>query len=77
MNIKGKEKFLTIHIENYFFGDLEFKDGLPITRKNNEDYHGYGMKSMRMIVEKYEGCLTTTTINDIFHLNILIPIKYD
>ena len=57
--------------ENYYAGDLTFRDGLPVTTKADKDYHGFGMQSIRMIVRKYEGELNTYTSDGVFHLNIL------
>ena len=46
---------LTQLLENYYNGSLRFSSiGLPITTKENTDYHGFGMLSIKMIVEKVE-----------------------
>ena len=42
-----------------------------ITTKDNKDFHGFGMKSIKMIVDKYHGDMNITKRNDIFSLNIL------
>lgn len=65
---------LIIHVENYFRGDLELKDGLPVTSKDT-NYHGFGMLSMKRIAEKYGGELTVSLKGDIFNLDIIIPFK--
>lgn len=64
--------FAVVHIENYFDGSVEFKDGLPKTRKD-ENYHGFGMKSMKFIAEKYGGDIITFVREDVFVLEILLP----
>lgn len=74
LNVRCLNNFLAIHIENYFDGVLNFTDGLPETSKDSSGFHGFGMKSMRMIAEKYDGYLTASTENQIFHLNIMIPV---
>lgn len=61
-----------IRIENYFDGTIELKEGLPQTQKDTR-YHGFGVKSMFMIAEKYGGALSVTLSNDIFCLDVLIP----
>lgn len=44
---------------NYFSGTRRMEDGFPVTTKTEEEgFHGYGMKSMRLIAEKYGGSLT-------------------
>ena len=69
--VKSQGDMVIIQEDNYFHGSLTFRDGLPLTTKKNTDYHGFGMRSIRMIVQKYEGQLTTYANGDIFHLNIL------
>ena len=53
----------------------EFADGLPKTTKSDSSIHGYGMKSVRMICDKYGGEFTITVKDDLFTLNMLFPIK--
>ena len=69
--VKAKDNLLLIQEENYFDGKLEFADGLPITTKGDTTYHGFGTKSIKMIVNKYGGELTTYVTDDIFHLSII------
>lgn len=69
-----QNKLLTIQIQNYFNEKLEFEDGLPKTTKKNKQIHGYGMKSIQYNVEKYNGIITVNTEEDIFMLQIFIPI---
>ncbi len=74
--IKNVGDFASIHLYNYCPKKPKFKDGLPLTTKDNRKHdHGYGMKSMRLIAEKYGGTLTTGFENETFNLDILLPIK--
>ena len=70
--VRGVNGFLTVHVENYFEGELELKNGLPVTEKN-KDYHGYGMRSMARIAEKYGGELTVSVDGKKFNLDIVMP----
>lgn len=72
--IKGTESMVSVHIENYFDGELTLRGGLPITSKGDSDYHGFGMLSMKTIVEKYGGNIAVEVTGKIFNLNILFPI---
>ncbi|MDE7167524.1 MAG: ATP-binding protein [Clostridia bacterium] len=72
--IKVKNGMLIIQEENYFDGQLDFKDGLPQTIKDDKNYHGFGMRSIKMIVHKYDGELTASVADDIFHLNIIFSL---
>lgn len=71
LSVKTKDNLLLIQQENYFEGNLEFVDGLPITTKGDDSYHGFGTKSIKMIVKKYGGELTAYVTDDIFHLSII------
>ena len=74
LNVHTVKKFVSIKIDNYFKGELNFSgDGLPKTTKHDTNYHGYGMKSIAAIVEKYDGVLKVIVQNDIFILSIAFP----
>ena len=71
--IKPKGNMLHIHQENFFEGKLEFSEGLPQTTKENKLHHGFGVKSMQEITERYGGKLRINTADNIFKLDILLP----
>ncbi|HEY8423218.1 MAG TPA: ATP-binding protein [Clostridia bacterium] len=73
--IKESKGFVSIHIRNYFQGEITFENGLPVTTKQDVRFHGFGTKSIKMIVEKYKGVLSFNVEGDIFNLNILIPVQ--
>ncbi len=62
---------LSIHMENPYTGTVEMRDGLPQTQ-NDPDYHGFGMRSMQRITEKYNGSLTVQPKDGLFLLDILL-----
>lgn len=72
--VKSKDNLILVQEENYFNGTRRFEDGLPLTTKEDKDSHGFGMRSLRMIVKKYGGELTTSVTGDIFHLNIIFSL---
>lgn len=72
--ISANESFLCIQTNNYFEGDMHIVDGLPVSTKKNPAYHGFGIKSMKHLAEKYGGTLCTSLENRIFLLQIVIPI---
>lgn len=69
------DEFISIHIENCFKGTLKNVDGLPKTSKGDELFHGFGMKSMRSVAEKYSGNMSYKVEDDMFQVDVLIPIK--
>ena len=73
--VKNMMSFVSINVENYFEGQIELdKQGIPKTTKNNVQYHGFGMKSIKLIINKYHGDLKIVTDDDIFSLCILFPL---
>ena len=65
---------LLIHVENPYQGGITFEDGLPQTTKADNRYHGFGMRSMRMIAEQYDGVLTANADDGVFSLDVLLPL---
>lgn len=66
--------FLMIRFENYNECPLEMKNMLPVTTKKNKEYHGFGLKSIQKVAEKYDGTVTIHEEDKWFHLRILIPL---
>lgn len=74
LRVAAQKGFVLIQVENYMEDTLEFKENLPVTRKKNKDYHGYGLKSMRYVAQKYNGTMTVGEDNHWFELKMLLPI---
>ena len=74
LTVSQEGYFVNIHAENYYCDKLTFTDGLPETTKLDTVYHGYGLKSIRMLVQKYDGSLKISTNEDRFVLDILFSI---
>lgn len=72
--VKRQGGFLSIHEENYFSGTVREQDGQLLTTKSDRQYHGFGVRSMRQIVDHYDGSLSFVTEGNIFKVNILLPI---
>ena len=76
LNVRKIKNFVTINIENYFEGNIVFDEkNLPITTKSDKNFHGFGLKSIRYIVEKYKGNIEINTTKETFRLSILLPLK--
>ncbi len=76
LKIHTVNNLLTINIRNSFDGSVIFDEsGLPKTTKEDSSYHGYGVKSISMIVDKYDGNVSFKTNNKMFSVNILIPLQ--
>jgi len=75
LNVSVVEHFLRISCENYFTKEVKFKDGIPLTTNEEKQNHGIGSKAICYIVDQYDGSTIFTHRNDIFSVNIAIPIK--
>lgn len=70
VSIWAKNGLVMIQMENYYEGTLSMQDGLPITSKGSRINHGFGLKSIRTTVEKYNGHMTLHTGEQLFVLRI-------
>jgi hypothetical protein len=70
-----KEKLVLIRFENYLEKDLKFEGGFPLSTKINRNEHGYGIKSIKKIISKYNGTMRINAENNWFCLYLLIPFK--
>ncbi len=62
----------SIFISNYYEGKINLDyNGIPKTTKVNNGYHGYGLKSIKLIVEKYHGDFKIDIKDNIFIIQIL------
>lgn len=75
LSVRMRAGFLMIEEENFFEGELRFDDGLPVTSKADKTYHGFGMQSIRMLTERYEGDIQLESEQGIFKLSIMLPIQ--
>ena len=71
-NISVDDEKIKIEIEN-FSGDVKLSDGY--TSKKNKTEHGYGLKSIKSAIEKYNGEITTAYNNSIFTLSLTLGNK--
>ena len=75
LNVHTQKGFLLVRMENPFVGELRFRNGLPLTTSGDEENHGFGMTSIRLIAEKYGGSISTRAESNVFYLNILFPVQ--
>lgn len=75
ISVSKYKNFVMFAVENYYDQNIVFDEELPITTKDNVDLHGYGLKSIKYTVEKYDGMLDVKHQNNWFELKILIPLN--
>ena len=69
-----KNNLLFVTLKNYTKNKPIFIDNLPQTTKDDKNYHGFGSKSIKRIVEKYNGTIHYFYDKEIFTLSIIFEL---
>ena len=71
-----QQNFLVLNIVNPVKIEPVYEESeeLPVTIKKDKKYHGFGLRSMKYILEKYDGHLNVKVEDGCFDLKMLIPI---
>lgn len=73
--VKNVNSFVSIEVRNYYSGEIKIdENGLPVTTKADKNYHGFGFKSICMVVEKYGGDIKVSADSEIFTLSVMFPV---
>lgn len=73
LNIRRVNGRVDISCENFVAQPPEIVNGMPRTTKKDKRNHGYGIKSIKSIVEKYKGNMDISVRDNIFSLDISVP----
>lgn len=71
LECRYNDKNIIIVVKNSYNSEHQNGTSQWRTRKENTDYHGYGLENMKDSVEKYNGVFDIETNNNIFTLTIL------
>ena len=74
LTICKKGQMCLIRMENYCSQKLDFREGLPVTTKGDQNVHGFGTKSIRYIVNRYDGEVNMYLEDGKYHLDMLFPM---
>ena len=77
VNVHTQQSFVAIRIENYCEEDVLGDGENPKTSKKDKKNHGYGIRSIRRTVGKYDGHVKLAQEGCWFVLTILIPMNQD
>ena len=72
LSAKRRGNMVFIEEENYYNNKLDFENGLPATTKEDKNFHGFGLRSIKIIARKYDGEMSISTSKNIFHLSIIL-----
>ena len=74
VTVSKQKQFLILRFENYCEETLQYQEGTPVTTKKEKEFHGYGLKSIKYTVNKYDGAVSMNQEDNWFELKVLIPI---
>lgn len=74
LSVYREKNLVMIRIRNFCENPPEFRNGLPISTKQDKNYHGFGTKSIRYTAEKYGGGIACQVTGHCYVLQILLPI---
>lgn len=75
LTVRQVGEFSSVHLQNYTDRQLVMADGLPLTSKEDKYNHGFGVRSMQRLVEKYSGELIFQQEDDVVDLYLLLPCR--
>ncbi|MCD8086902.1 MAG: GHKL domain-containing protein [Clostridiales bacterium] len=75
LSVSQEKGFLRIRLENRCREEETVTGGLPKTSKQDKRNHGFGLKSICAIAEKYDGSATVHAEGGWFELRVLIPAR--
>lgn len=67
----AEDGMAAIHVENPYVGEIVMENHLPQSQRDAR-YHGFGMRSMERIAEKYDGSLAVKAVDGRFRLDIIL-----
>ena len=71
INISRANDMALVHMENSCPGPVEMENGLPKSQRDPR-YHGFGMRSISRLVDKYDGSLAVKYLDRVFCVDITL-----
>lgn len=77
LSVTRRAGFVRVSLDNYCSVPVHFQNGLPLTSKENNRYHGFGTRSIQYVSEKYGGTVAMRYFESEkrFSITILFPQK--
>ena len=78
VSVKKTNNIVCLHVENSYDGkEIILENGLPLTSQDDKTSHGFGVRSIKRIVDKYKGFMNINYANNVFYLDVCFPINLD
>lgn len=75
IEITEQKHFVIILIENTCQQIISFENGIPMSTHSDKKNHGYGVRSINQVIQKYGGNAIFEVKDNWFSLKILIPVR--
>ena len=72
LSLQSEKGLLSIKLKNPISGQLITRNGQYLSTKSDHKNHGFGISSIRMLVEKYQGLMQIDTTENTVSLTILL-----
>lgn len=77
VTLESQGNCIVVSCMNYFSGKLRVSDGTLVTTKtDNVESHGFGIRSIKLIAEKYGGEARISASDDIFELTVFLILPH-
>ena len=71
ISVTQRGNMVHVHAANYCAAAPQFVDGMPVSTKQDKNFHGFGTKSIKYITEQYGGKLICYFKDNKYILDIL------
>lgn len=68
---------LMIHCVNPYVTEVRYEEGEIISTKTNRKEHGFGLKNIEAVAEKYNGCMNLNHKDGVFTVDVLLYLTND
>ena len=75
LTVNNTDEGVAIEESNYLSSPLQFTGNLPLSTNDDKNKHGYGIKSIKYLVEQYGGNVQIFTTNNIYRIRVFLPYK--
>ncbi|QHQ62365.1 GHKL domain-containing protein [Anaerocolumna sedimenticola] len=76
LEVRAEKGLLVCRISNSMNDTVKSEQGLPVTSKRDKNLHGYGLRNIQEIVERYHGQMEIETGNGKFSLFFYLPYYF-